>query len=808
MAQPVRALSSVPRPVAARPSTPRGLSDAEARERAERGLSNRVAAPSSRSLKEILKANLLTRFNALLGSLLIVVLVIGPLQDAVFGIILVANALIGIAQELRSKHTLDRLAIVAAPRATVVRGGAPLTIPVPDVVQDDLLQLSAGDQVVVDGPLESDEPIEIDESLLTGEATPIGKRRGDLLLAGSFVSAGHGLQVAARVGEASYARSLTFEARRFKMVPSELMRGINSILRVVTWIIVPTALLLVVSQLRANPSLTDAVRGSVAGVITLVPEGLVLLTSASLALAVVRLGRRNVLVQQLSAVEMLARTDVLCFDKTGTLTDAEPALAGVEPLSEGADCSAALGALARADPQPNPSMRAIAAAHPAVAGWTVVSTVPFSSSRKWSAARFRDQGWWVIGAPDVLMAGAPAAEPAGRVARLSAAGHRVLVLARAQDVASGGSIRGFEAVALVSLSEHVKPSAVATIKHLRDQGVAIKLISGDHPSTVAAVAAQVGLASTAAVDGRALPTPERELVDLVERTAAFGRVSPEQKRALVRALKAAGHTVAMVGDGVNDVLALKEADLGIAMAGGSSAARAVAACILLDGSFDGVPSVLKEGRRVIGNVERLASLFFTKTVYAFLLAIAVGVAMLPFPFLPRQLTLISAFTIGIPSVFLALGPSFQPSRAGFLRMVMRFAVPAGVVAGAATFAAYALAVNEQDISISEERTVATIVIAAIGLWVLARLARPLKGARLGLVVAMTVGLAAVLLVPAARAFFDLDFPRLIVIFAATGIVALAVLGLELGDRLMTRVAGGHVDDEHIGPDPDCGRIGH
>ncbi len=804
MAQPTRPLEPALGAAERKRLFPNGLSAAEARDRAGRGLSNRVAAPSSRSFKEILRANLVTRFNALLGSLLVVVLVIGPLQDAVFGFILAANALIGIAQELRSKLTLDRLAIVAAPRATVIRDGASLTIPVADVVQDDLLQLSAGDQVIVDGPLESDEPIEVNESLLTGESTPIGKRRGDLLLAGSFVSAGHGLYVATRVGEASFARRLTFEARRFQMVRSELMRGINSILRVVTWVIVPTAALLVVSQLRASPSLTDAVRGSVAGVITLVPEGLVLLTSASLALAVVRLGRRNVLVQQLSAVEMLARTDVVCLDKTGTLTDPELTVSGVEQVSAGADWRSPLGALARADPQPNPSMRAIAAAHPEAPGWTVVSTVPFSSTRKWSAAQFQDRGWWVIGAPDVLMAGAPAEELAGRVERLSAAGHRVLVLMRAEDVAPGGVLRGLEAVALVSLSERVKPSAAATIRHLREQGVAIKLISGDHPSTVAAVAAQVGLASDSVVDGRALPTSQRALVDLVERTAVFGRVSPEQKRVLIRALKAAGHTVAMVGDGVNDVLALKEADLGIAMAGGSSAARAVAACVLLDGSFDGLPSVLREGRRVIGNVERLASLFFTKTVYAFLLAVAVGVAMLPFPFLPRQLTLISAFTIGIPSVFLALAPSFQPSHAGFLRRVLRFAVPAGVVAGAGTFAAYALAVNERDISISEERTVATVVIAAIGLWVLARLARPLTGARMSLVVGMALGMAVVLLVPAARLFFDLDFPRVIVIFAATGIVSLAVLSLEMGDRLMTRVAGGHVDDEHNGPDPVLG----
>lgn len=772
------------------------------------GLSNRVTAPSSRSLKEILKANLLTRFNALLGSLLVVVLVIGPLQDAVFGIILAANALIGIAQELRSKLTLDRLAIVAAPHATVFRDGFPLTIPVADVVQGDLLQLSAGDQVIVDGPLASDEPIEVNESLLTGESTSIGKRRGDLLLAGSFVSSGHGVYVATRVGEASYARRLTFEARRFQMVRSELTRGINSILRVVTWLIVPTGALLVVSQLRAGPSLAEAVRGSVAGLITLVPEGLVLLTSASLALAVVRLGRRKVLVQQLSAVEMLARTDVVCLDKTGTLTDPSLTVSGVEPLSAETDWRLALGALARAEPQPNPSMRAIADAYPASAGWTVVSTVPFSSTRKWSAAQLQDRGWWVIGAPDVLMAGTPDEELARRVERWSAAGHRVLVLMRAEDVSPGGVMLGLEAVTLLSLSEHVKPSAAATIKHLSEEGVAIKLISGDHPSTVAAVAAQVGLPSTAALDGRSLPTSERELVDLVERTVVFGRVSPEQKRALIGALRAAGHTVAMVGDGVNDVLALKEADLGIAMAGGSSAARAVAACILLDGSFDGLPWVLKEGRRVIGNVERLASLFFTKTVYAFLLAVAVGVAMLPFPFLPRQLTLISAFTIGIPSVFLALAPSFQPSHAGFLRRVLRFAVPAGVVAGAGTFAAYALAVNERDISISEERTVATIVIAAIGLWVLARLARPLSGARLSLVAAMAVGLALVLIIPAARLFFDLDFPRLIVIFAATGIVSLAVLSLEVGDRLITRVAGGHVDREHNGPDPVRARARH
>lgn len=313
---------------------PAGLTEVEARDRARRGQSNQVRDVTSRGVVDILKSNLLTRFNALLGSLLVVILVVGPLQDAVFGLILVANALIGIAQELRAKYTLDRLAIVAAPQAAVIRDGLPRRMPVGDIVQGDLLQLVAGDEVVVDGKLESNDHIELNEALLTGEAIPVVKKRGDQLLAGSFVTAGSGLLRAIQVGEESYARRVTSEARRFQLVPSELMRGINQILRLVTWIIVPTAALLIVSQLRANPSLGDAIRGSVAGMITLVPEGLVLLTSAAMALAVIRLGRKKVLIQQLAAVEMLARTDVVCLDKTGTLTEPGMTVAGVESIAD------------------------------------------------------------------------------------------------------------------------------------------------------------------------------------------------------------------------------------------------------------------------------------------------------------------------------------------------------------------------------------------------------------------------------------------------------------------------------------------
>ncbi|HET9782895.1 MAG TPA: HAD-IC family P-type ATPase [Candidatus Dormibacteraeota bacterium] len=750
-----------------------GLTQEEVRQRRLDGRSNFTRDVTSRSVGDILKANLLTRFNALLGTMLVVILIVGPIQDAVFGLILVANALIGIAQELRAKVTLDRLAIIAAPKATVVRDGAAITVAVADVVQDDLIQVAAGDEIVVDGVLESDRPIELNEALLTGEAASVPKKRGDQVLGGSFVSAGQGEYRAVRVGDATYARQLTSQARRFQLVRSELMRGINQILRVVTWIIIPTALLLVYSQLKANPSLPDAARASVAGVITLIPEGLVLLTSAALAFAVIRLGRRKVLIQQLAAVEMLARTDVVCFDKTGTLTEIDMALSRVESALPAREWAPAFGALARVEAHPNASMRAIADSFPAVDDWTPDSTVPFSSSRKWSAARFGEHGWWVIGAPDVLSANGNGARP-----------QRGLLLARASSV-DRDHITGLEPMATAVLEEKIKAGAATTVRHLVDQGVAIKLISGDHPSTVAAIAAKVGLPSGDAVDGRELPSSPDELREIVMRTTVFGRVTPEQKRSLVRALQSGGHTVAMVGDGVNDVLALKEADLGIGLGGGSSAARAVAACVLTDGSFDALPSVLTEGRRVIGNVERLARLFFTKTVYAFLLAVAVGIAILPFPFLPRQLTLISAFTIGIPAAVLTLAPSFTPSRKPFLRQVLSFAIPVGFVAGIATFVAYVMAVNEAGVSLAEERTVATLVLASIGVWILAKLASPLTPARRLLVAAMIAGLLLALAIPAVRSVLELDLPRPIVLFAAIGITALAVGSLELGDRVVS-----------------------
>ena len=765
-----------------------GLSEGEAQRRALAGLANTLPDQRGRSVRDIVRSNVVTRFNVLLGSLLVVTLIVGPLQDAVFGLILVANTLLAIVQELLAKRTLDRLAILTARTATVVRDGASRTLPLAEIVVGDHLLVAAGDQVAVDATVLSAEGLEVDESLLSGESAPVRKSPGDALLGGSYVNVGSGRCEVTRVGEQTYARRVTAEARRFQLVRSELMGGINQILRVVTWIIVPTAVALIVSQLRANPNLADAVRGSVAGVITLVPEGLVLLTTASLALAVVRLGRRHVLVQQLAAVEMLARADVVCIDKTGTLTRSEQSVERVERLAAGVEPDAILAALARADRAPNATMRALAARFPTAPGWAVEQAVPFAAARRWSAVRFAGGGWWVLGAPEVILD--RAADPAlsARVEAATASGERLVVLASAAAVDLERGPEGIAPAALVALVEQVKPDAAATVEQLASEGVAIKVISGDHPRTVAAVAARAGLRTAGTpVDGTGLPDAEPELARVAEATTLFGRVSPEQKRRLVRALQSRGHTVAMVGDGVNDVLALKAADLGIAMATGAGAARAVAAVVLVDGSFAAMPAVVAEGRRVIGNVERLANLYFTKTVYAFTIAVGVGILVLPFPFLARQLTLVSALTIGIPSVYLTLAQGFERARGRFTRRVLAFAVPAGLVAGAATFAAYALTVYEPEVSPSEERTIATLVVTAIGLWILAHLVRPVTRGRAVLLALMSVGLAAALTVPAARVLFDLVLPRPLIWLAAIGVIALAFGVLTAGDRLATRL---------------------
>ncbi len=645
----------------------RGLSSAEVAERVARGQINDVPSAPTRTVAQIVRANVFTRFNAILGVMLAIILVVGPLQDALFGIVLIANAGIGIVQELRAKRTLDRLTLLTAPKARVVRDGDLHEIAVGDVVLDDVLDVGAGSEIVVDGEVLSSRGLEVDESLLTGESDAVEKSPADEVLSGSFVAAGAGRYRATKVGAEAYAVQLAEDARRFTLTRSELRSGIDTILTYVTWAIVPTAALLFVSQIRARDDWREAMSGAVAGTVAMVPEGLVLLTSLAFAVAVVRLAKRQVLVQELPAVEGLARIDVLCIDKTGTLTEGKLTVLEVEPLEgDAAGLETVLAALAAADPSPNATTNAIAERFPDASGWRATDGVPFSSSRKWSASAFEEHGAWFLGAPDVMLTAVDGAdELRDRVRALADQGHRVLLVARARALTDEQLPPDLEPAGLVVLGDRPRPDAADTLRYFKEQDVTVKVISGDDPRTVGAIAGQLGLdGADEPIDARELPEEQDELAEVLESHSVFGRVTPQQKRSMVQALQSRGHTVAMTGDGVNDALALKDADIGVAMGSGSDATRAVAQLVLLDSTFDSLPPVVAEGRRVLGNIERTSGLYLNKTVYAMLISLATGVLGFVFPFLPRHLTLIGAVTIGIPSFFLALAPNTDRFRPG------------------------------------------------------------------------------------------------------------------------------------------------
>jgi len=704
--------------------------------------------------------------------------------------------------------------VLAAPTARVVRGGEVKQLPAGNIVLDDVLGLSAGDQVPVDGVVLESADLEVDESLLTGEAEPVLKAAGDAVLSGSFVLAGGSRIQANRVGEAAYARMLAAEGRRFAPPRSQLGEGIDRLLAYITWALVPTAVILFAGQLRAHIGLVGAVRSSAAGVVGMVPEGLVLLASTAMALSVVRLARQRVLIQELEAVEGLARVDILCCDKTGTITDGSIALDEVLPApepesgSETNELREALGALAAATTSRNATLEAIAAGYPPPGGevWKAVVTVAFSSGRKWSGATFATHGTWVLGAPEIVLAHLSASDPVRAEAdRIAAEGRRVVALARGSaslsQEANPALPPGLIPAGLVVLSERIRPEAAATFRYFAEQKVALKIISGDNPRTVAAVAAAAGLSDVGdPQDARSLPTDPDELGQALERHSVFGRVTPRQKRDMISALGRRGHTVAMTGDGVNDVLALKEADLGIAMGSGTAATRAVAKAILLDNDFATLPNVVAEGRRVIANVERTGSLFVTKTVYVLALALAVGVVGVAFPFLPRHLTLAGSLTIGIPGFFLALEPNTTRSRPGFLSRILRFAIPAGAIAAAATLTAYALARQLDPAHLDVARTVATITLTASGLSILALLAPPREHRHYLLLAGLAASLVACQVIPGLRMFFALRLPSPAVWVAVVAVIAAAHVFLQISARSGLR--SGQESSEHARTDGD------
>ncbi|MGI5426668.1 HAD-IC family P-type ATPase [Streptomyces sp. CA-179760] len=770
-----------------------GLTGAQVAERVARGQVNDVPVRSSRSTVDIVRANVFTRFNAIIGILWLIMLVVAPIQDSLFGFVILANTGIGIVQEWRAKKTLDSLALIGEVRPTVRRDGDASQVSTSEIVLDDLIEIGPGDKVVVDGVCVEADGLEIDESLLTGEADPVVKGPGDQVMSGSFVVAGGGAFQATKVGWEAYAAQLAEEASRFTLVQSELRSGISTILKYVTWMMVPTAIGLIISQLFVKENaFDDSVARTVGGIVPMVPEGLVLLTSVAFAIGVIRLGRKQCLVQELPAIEGLARVDTVCLDKTGTLTEGGMDVTELRPLQDADETYVrqVLGALGESDPRPNASLKAIIDAYPDGERWRCTQALPFSSARKYSGAAFAEPDGrtssWLLGAPDVLL---PDDDPAlAETGRLNEQGLRVLLLARvARDLDDAEVTEGAKPTALVVLEQRLRPDAADTLSYFADQNVRAKVISGDNAVSVGAVASKLGLSGTT-VDARRLPADGDGMARALDDNTVFGRVTPQQKRTMVGALQSRGHTVAMTGDGVNDVLALKDADIGVAMGSGSEATRAVAQIVLLNNSFATLPSVVAEGRRVIGNITRVATLFLVKTVYSVLLAVLVVCSQVEYPFLPRHLTLLSTLTIGIPAFFLALAPNKERAKPNFVRRVMRYAIPGGVVAAVATFATYLIAREHYTGggALDAETSAATLTLFLISMWVLAIIARPYTWWRIALVASMAGAFLLVLVVPWLQHFFALKLVGMTMPWIAVGIAVAAAATLELTWRWVDR----------------------
>ncbi|WP_406304319.1 cation-translocating P-type ATPase [Streptomyces sp. NBC_00885] len=780
--------------------TPRaeGLTTAEVAERVARGEVNDIPVRSSRSTVDIVRANVFTRFNAIIGVLWVIMLFVAPFQDSLFGYVIIANTGIGIIQELRAKKTLDSLALIGEARPKVRRDGTAAEISTSEIVLGDLVELGPGDKVVVDGDMAEADNLEIDESLLTGEADPVIKHPGDPVMSGSFVVAGGGAFTATKVGREAYAAQLAEEASRFTLVHSELRSGISTILKYVTWMMIPTAIGLVISQLVVKDNnFKDSVARTVGGIVPMIPEGLVLLTSVAFAIGVIRLGRKQCLVQELPAIEGLARVDVVCLDKTGTLTEGGMDVTELRPLG-GADESyvrKVLGALGESDPRPNASLKAIINTYPDSEDWRCTESLPFSSARKYSGASFSEgngeSSTWLLGAPDVLLPQDDAA--LAEIEQLNEQGLRVLLLTRAAGELYAASVAaGARPTALVVLEQRLRPDAADTLRYFDEQKVHAKVISGDNAVSVGAVAGKLGLPGAQnTVDARRLPAEQAPMAESLDAHSVFGRVTPQQKRDMVGALQSRGHTVAMTGDGVNDVLALKDADIGVSMGSGSEATKAVAQIVLLNNSFATLPSVVAEGRRVIGNITRVATLFLTKTVYSVLLAILVVCWQVEYPFLPRHLTLLSTLTIGVPAFFLALAPNKERAKPEFVRRVMRYAIPAGVIAAATTFATYLLARSYYSGpgSLDAETSAATLTLFLVSMWVLAIIARPYTWWRVCLVAAMGACFLIVLIVPWLQDFFALKLVGAVLPWAAVGIAAAGAVLLEVAWRAVARRYG-------------------
>ena len=710
-----------------------GLSQEQVQERVSNGWTNMSVKPESRTIGKIIKSNLLTYYNLIFALLAILVIVAGSLRSLTFLPVVIANLFIGIIQEIRAKRILDKLTMMNAPKTLVIRDGVQREIPAEELVLDDVVLFRSGNQICADAEmLEGD--ISVNESLLTGESDDIKKEPGDMLMSGSFVVSGQCYARLERIGADSYISRLTLDAKTMnRKEHSEMLRVLDKLVGVIGILIVPIGILLFVQQyILSNVSFQSSITSMVAAVIGMIPEGLYLLTSVALVVSVLRLASKKVLVHDMKCIETLARVDVLCVDKTGTITENEMQVSSMLPM-EGFDPTLGIGlkaqisALVTAMPEGNLTMQALKRFFKTPSDKKAEAVFPFSSAYKYCAAVFPD-GAYVLGAPEfVLREDYEKYRPL--VESYSADGYRTILFGRYEGIPDGQALTSAVVpMGLILLTNPIRRDAPETFQYFAQQGVAIKVISGDNPLTVSQIAIEAGIIGAENyIDASALDT-EEAIQEAATQYTVFGRVTPEQKRQLVHALQNAGHTVGMTGDGVNDILAMKDADCSVAMASGCDAAAQVSQLVLLESNFSAMTSVVAEGRRVVNNIQRSASLFLVKNIFSFLMAVFSACFMLNYPLEPSQVSLISMFTIGIPGFFLALQPNAEAVHGRFLSNVLIKALPAGLtdflVVGALVIFGRVFDVNETDIS-----TACTMLLAIVGFMILYHISKPLNPLR-------------------------------------------------------------------------------
>lgn len=707
-----------------------GLTDEQVRKRIEDGDYNKASSLKTKSFPAILRDNVCTLFNLINVLLAIAVLFVGSYKNMLFMLIIVINALIGTVQEIRAKKTIDKLSIVNEEKIKAIRNGKNVDIGINDIVLDDIFCLSQGQQVptdciVVEGSCEAN------ESLLTGESDAVFKEIGDTLISGSFIVSGKCTVKADKVGEENYASKVFSGAKYVKKIDSKIMKSLNFIIKTMSIVIVPVGLLLFWRQFMATnyTDLQEAVVSTVAALVGMIPEGLILLTSTVLAVGVIRLSKQKVLVQEMYCIETLARVDVLCLDKTGTITEGCMVVESIHTV-EGINTSQLdniLNAIAKYTPDSNPTINAVKDKYIGETTLKANHCVAFSSDKKWSGINFGADGSYVMGAEEFLFNGKNS--KIQQLAKNVPVGYRVLTLAHSDNDFNGRELPyNLQPIGIIVFKDKIRKEAKATLEYFDKQGVDLKVISGDNVDTVSAIAKEAGLKnSDKVVDASTLKTDE-DIYNAVEKYSVFGRVTPKQKLQMVQAIKSHGHTVAMTGDGVNDVLALKEADCSIAMASGSEAARCVSQLVLLDSNFASMPKVVAEGRRSINNIQRSASLFLVKTIFSTLLAVIFVFYGASYPFQPIQMTLISAFCIGFPSFVLALEPNENRIKGNFLQNILMRAIPGGVTVALSVVMVTVVGsiFNLPDMFIS---TLAVAVTSVVGLTVIFKTSYPFNPIR-------------------------------------------------------------------------------